>query len=726
LERALIGLPVAFAAWIFDGGEVLISGKLKIILRAADPGNFLPPIRFVRLCKASFGDFLTKAVDEISSSNTSREVIEYSTVYSPADGGKITLRLLFYPEFKVYILVIDEQGSPSSDHVLHSILDSLPLYIWQKDRNLRVVYCNKTYSDALETSKDAVIEKNLNLLTTPKYNSFSSSGYNQNASKPKKFNEHVVINGERRFLDVTELPLTGNVPATGFAIDITNLESIQKEYENYKKQTEDTLNNISIPIAIFDEQTKLVFANDTFVKLFGSDWQGEYFGKKFADILDPLFDNGTIVSFDGSVDYKEQFKQLFLNIIEPYHTSLHLKGGKFMNIGISPNRGGGLIVICEDISDKVALEREVHSISAVQRETLGHLREGVIVFGTDIRIRMTNPAVKAIWNVSDTAAIAGLHLQDFFRMSMGCFESTVDAEKFAEGLINTAIQRIEFSSTTSLSNDKTIDYSYVPLPDGFHLIRFFDATDRANLEKTLTEKTEVISRVDHMKERLVSNISLALRGPLITIMGFADILEKKYFGEMNEKQSRYFQGIVDSAKKLDEIIETLTDLSGLEAGNAALNRREVLVSDFVKNSIEFFNERIMGSRVEIHSEIDSTDAGEVIFIDENAMKQAIFHILVRAIRMDPQNEMGITISTNRTTENELEISIEMSDQPSEDEIQLLQQSLRSLYTIGKTTDPGEFGIILANGIIRLHGGKLSFSPRETDGLIRIICQIPYF
>ncbi|MDR1034523.1 MAG: PAS-domain containing protein [Holosporales bacterium] len=718
-------LPVPFAAWVFDGGEVFVSDDLKNILHAPETGNFLSPYQFVKLCRTSFGDFLKTAVDEVSVPQSSKNVIEYSSIYSQAHGDKLPIRLLFFSKFKTYILLINI-SSNESNRILNTILDSLPLYIWQKNRDLSIIYCNKTYADALETSKDAVIAKNLNLLTTPRYNSFSSAAPNHHSLRSKKFSEHIVINGDLKLLDVTELPFGGNASSISFAIDVTATEVLQKEFEDYRKQMEETLDNISIPIAILDEHTKLVFANETFIKLFGSGWQGDYFGKKFADILDPLFNNGTIVSFDGSVDYKEQFKQLFLNIIEPYHTSLHLKDGKFMNINISPNRGGGLIVICEDISDKVALEREVHSISAAQRETLGHLKEGVIVFGSDIRIKMTNPASKSLWNVSDASNVIGLHVRDFFKMTVGCFGSTSEAEKFAEDLINIAIQRVEFSTTTSLSNGKTIDYSYVPLPDGFHLIRFFNATDRANLEKALTEKTEIISKVDYLKERIISNISLALRGPLSTIMGFSDILGKKYFGEINDKQLRYFQGIIDSAKKLDEIIGTITNLSSLEAGRVVLNRKEVFISDFVRNSIEFFNERV-AEHGTIFSPNLITDDEAIVLIDEDAMKQAIFYMLERITRLYPQEKRTVVHAlAARKHEKEIEIIIEIDKLDiSEDEINFLQQSLRNSYVAGKTIEPSEFGIILAAHIIRLHNGRLTILVEE-EKPIKMICQIPTF
>jgi PAS domain-containing protein len=715
LRNAVPLLPLPCAAWFLVGDEIFVTAPLLGVLQSSESPNFLAPLQFVRLCQAAFGNFLVTAVEAVSSSSTSN-VTDYVSSVSLHESGKIlTLRLIFYRKLQLYMLIVDDPKKTENNPLL-SILDTLPLYIWQKNRDLQLIYCNKRYSDALETSKEAVLAKNLNLLANHKHNSLSSA-HATNQFRAKKFNEHVVIKGDRRFLEVTELPGVGHSPITGFAIDVTNTEFLQKEYENYKKQTEETLDNVSIPIAICDEKIRLVFANVSFIKLFGSDWQGDYFGKNFADILDSLFENGTILN----LDHKDQFKRIFLDLIEPYHATLHLKNDKFMNLNISPNpRGGGLIVICEDISDKVSLEREMNAIAAVQRETLRHLREGIIVFGSDIRIKITNPSFMTMWGVDEPKDVVGLHVQDFFELAKECFTSIEESKLLADNLINISIQRIEVADSFSLSNGKTFDYSYIPLPDGFHLLGFFDATDRANLEKTLREKIDIVARIDKLKDRLLENISLALRGPINTIVGFAEILEKNYFGILSEKQLRYCRGITASAKMLDETVETISKLAGLEAGNATLNRSEISIDHLIQEATNLY--RSKSSALEVIVDAKAYDKSATLCVDESAMILAVFHTMCRLERI-VATKGKIVISVNFIDDKIMELSIASEDlNASRGEITLLQRIVSSEPGASDTNNPNDFGILLANTIFNLHGAKLDISIDENNHLA-ILCRL---
>ena len=53
------------------------------------------------------------------------------------------------------------------------------------------------------------------------------------------------------------------------------------------------------------------------------------------------------------------------------------------------------------MTEQVHLESRYNALSRVQRETLDALNEGVAVFGPDGRIRLSNPAFNALWQLSD-------------------------------------------------------------------------------------------------------------------------------------------------------------------------------------------------------------------------------------------------------------------------------------------------------------------------------------
>ena len=714
-----LNLPIAFATWGYQDDEIFISNKLKSLISADE--NILDPYEFVKLMKISFGGFLNLAVEKVSNFEIPKS--EFSDTVKSKKGDNFLLKLNFDSKKQIYVLTAEkiqksENISSSTDSMLEAIINSLPIYVWQKNRDLQITYCNKKYSDALETTQDAVISKNLKLI--PQSSRKDSTYVDQSlySSKPKKFTEHIVVKGSRRFLEISESPFVGNNQSIGFAIDITDKEDIQKEYKNYKKQTEETLDNISVPIAIFDEKTKLIFANEAIIKLFSLESYDIYGNRNFSEILDVLLSNDAILSLDNLQDYKDKAAQLFSNVIdEPYHTSVHLKNGRTMHATITPNHGGGLMFLLEDISDKVALEREVNSISAVQQETLDHLIEGVIVFGTDNRIKITNPAINGIWNKNDITRQPGTHIRNFFEASSDLFDSPGEVELWISKLVNMAAQRVEFSDAILLKSGKTIDYSYVPLPDGLNLIRFYDASDRANLERALKEKTDIISQIEKLKGNLISNISYELRSPLNTIMGFADILEQQYFGELNDKQMEYCKGISNSVTRLTEVVSAIINLANIEAGQLKLKYSEVNLLEFINDTIDLFASRAKSQNIEIKTNFDDPKA--TAFFDEQSMKQVIFQIVSKAVKMTPSGgEVNIDIAFPESNSDYFELSVsDTGIGMSEEELDKNRKMLLNDMDGGAVDKSIEFGLLLANNIVRLHNGKILIDSKNGEGSI---------
>jgi signal transduction histidine kinase len=681
-------LPIAYAVWEFQGDEVFVSDRLKQML--SYDSNFVDPYDFVKLMQKSFGSFLQTALKKISQDYTDK--LYYSSTINIL-GEDFVLKLLFNQDKQFYLLLIDNAKKSEikkNDSELEKILDALPVYVWQKDKDLKITYCNKAYASAVESTRDYVVANNIKLISPSRKDSIyvDQSLY---SSKPKKLNERVVINGERRLLQITETPFIADNLSTGIAIDITDKEELQKEYDRYKKQTEETLDNISVPIAIFDEKTVLVFANEAMIKLFSVEGLDLYKNCKFSDLIDHFLSNGSIIAVTDALEYKGKVTKLFSTIVEPYHASVNLRNGDTMSVTISPNRGGGLIFMFEDISDRVALKREVSSISAVQKETLDHLKEGVVVFGSDNRAKITNPSL--------------------------------DLQLLISRLISMFEQRKGFSDTMTLSSGKTINYSYVPLPAGLNLVRFLDVTDSANLEKILKEKTEIVSQISKLKSSLVANISYEVAAPLNTITGFSEILYNKYFGDLNEKQMEYCRGIMKSIEGLTEVVDAVISLAKIDSEQVRLKYEEVNLLSFINNIIELFATRAMVENIELKTDFKDSDI--TVFIDETSMRQAISQIISKSIKMTPaKGKIIISAKIDKSNENYFDLIIkDTSVGFSEEELDKLRKVLSENVEIETSDTPAEFGLTLANKIIKLHNGNMSIDSVKGKGTT-ISCKVP--
>jgi len=714
LVDSIANLPFAFATWKTQGDEILLSDRLKQIIKVNT--NILEPYEFVRNMQRAFGSFLNTAVEKVSQPAFSGN---YSSTVNIL-GQEYILKLSFNREKQIYIFLLDYKKQKNIDDNFVDILDNLPIYIWQKNKDLKLTYCNKPYADALESTKENVIKNNLRLIPQSKNSVYID--HSLYLTKPKKLTEHIIVNGSRRLISIEESPFLGKEKSTGIAIDITEKEEIEKNYKNYKKQTEDALDNLSIPIAIFDENSFLIFANQSLIKLFSIEKLDIYENCKFADIVDYILSNNSVLLVQDISKYKEFTKNLFQTIIEPYHTTFQLTNGKILNVNITPNEAGGLIFMFEDVSDRITLERKLNSISAIQEETLNHLSEGIIVFGADNKIKIVNQTINELLNIPQNLEFKNLHISDYFRFSKNMFNSKEELDFWISELINTTSKRSEFSETLKLPSGKFVKYKYIPLPEGFNLIRFLDVTDNVNFEKIQKEKTELINQINKIKSNLISNISYEIKAPLQAALGFSEVLCNQYFGDLNEKQLEYCQGITNSIEKLTRIADSVINLSNLEAGLLKAKYKETDLLKFINELITSFENQTRIQEVNLKTEFDKPNF--IVFIDEKIMKEAYSQIINEALKNTPkQGNISISVNIPKDMPDYFNLVIQNQGIPfNKLDIEKINNILINDSEDNNFDRAISPCLMFANKVIRLHNGKMTLN--SSDEETTITCCIP--
>lgn len=685
-----LNIPGLYAIWENNGENVYLSNDLKLFLKLHE--NIVDPYCFIKETRTRFGDFLLTALKKIDASDYIKDFSENN------------LRLSYDENEQIFVFSVLKQDNDSlkkadCKNEYESMLDYLPICVWRKNRDLRLNYCNQKYADIVGTTKDKVIMDNIRLISKTTRNSVYVD-QNLYAHKPKQIEEHIMVGDERRLFSITELPFNGGEEAHGFAIDITDLEIVRKIFNKYKEQAEQIFDELAAPIAIFDSNTNLNFINQSAINLFELEKLDLKTNCKFLDILDHIITNESVFSIEDAKRYKNKIDDIFKTLIGSYSTTINLKNGMIMNLIISACPSGTVSFVFENISDKVALKREVNSLETIQNHTIEHLSEGIVVFGTDNRIKVINEATYTMFLFDKEKNFVGEHLGDFLR-SVLKVEGNQSSDALTNRIIECAEQRVGYE-TSIISDSNEITLNYIPLPEGLHLLKFKDLSEVKHLKLELDRQIAITSHIDTIKQKIISVIAKEFNAPLNTVNTFVEVLKSDYIGAFTEQQKQYFQLIVSNLDKITDLVLATTTL----ADNEFMKSRQDLFNakEMVEEICNDLQDRSKMYGIDILSNVDDQIN---IFGNRSLISRAIKHI-VNMIMFDASCVKTIDICCNDAGNFGGYYIIEISsDGKLIDSEKLLQ--LESMLLKDESNNESYFSdsqILAANKIVRLHNGKV--------------------
>jgi signal transduction histidine kinase len=290
---------------------------------------------------------------------------------------------------------------------------------------------------------------------------------------------------------------------------------------------------------------------------------------------------------------------------------------------------GGVTYLFVDETERLALETEYRVLNDVQRETLDSLKEGVAVFGTDGRLKLSNSAFAAIWNLSRRALAEGPHVDEIITHARTYYDDAPTWTRISGAVTSISEQREAFDGQMMRPDNTIIDYAAMPLPDGATLLTFADVTDAKSYQRALEERNEALVAADRMKNEFIGHVSYELRTPLTNIIGFSELLGNPQFGLLNDKQHEYLEDISASSKTLLAIIDDILTLATMDAGAMELKLGPVDVRNVIDAAILGVREAALRSRLTLHIEV-ADDATQFI-ADDARVRQILYNLLSNAV-----------------------------------------------------------------------------------------------
>lgn len=139
------------------------------------------------------------------------------------------------------------------------------------------------------------------------------------------------------------------------------------------------------------------------------------------------------------------------------------------------------------------------------------------------------------------------------------------------------------------------------------------------------------------KSAFLSNMSHELRNPLMSIIGYADLLAKR--GGVDETQQRYLTRLGDASTALLEMINEVLDFSKLEAGQVDIKRRPTDPLVVGRQVLEMF-EPAMDKKGLAHT-FEAAGCPALVLADETRLRQILVNLIGNAVKFTAAGSVGL-------------------------------------------------------------------------------------
>ncbi|MDE1159349.1 MAG: HAMP domain-containing sensor histidine kinase [Neorhizobium sp.] len=248
---------------------------------------------------------------------------------------------------------------------------------------------------------------------------------------------------------------------------------------------------------------------------------------------------------------------------------------------------------------------------------------------------------------------------------------------------------------------------------------FAQASDLAREEMLRAEAAASLAdaRSAHeTKSRFLAAVSHEMRTPLNAILGFSDVLAGEYFGRLENDRQREYVGLIrQSGAHLLSVVNTMLDMSRIEAGRYELLTEPFRVEEVIETCRAMLDLTARDKGVTLTART-ARGLGEAV-ADRRALQQILINLAGNAIKFTGK---GGVVSLDASVRG-ADLVISVSDTGigiAEDKLALLGQPFMQVQNdYNRSYEGTGLGLSLVKGLVALHGGRFEIASKPGQGTV---------
>ena len=313
-----------------------------------------------------------------------------------------------------------------------------------------------------------------------------------------------------------------------------------------------------------------------------------------------------------------------------------------------------VLALVRDISESKRAEEALALKTTVLETQQQTSLDGILVEDGHGKMISFNQPFVALWGIPPEIAASG----STERALQFVFDKIADPDAFMARVAHLHEHREEKSrEEIALKDGRTLDRYSAPMfgADGRYYGRVWYFRDITALRRAQLSQERALSEAEQAsrtKSGFIANMSHELRTPLNSVIGFASLLAQNAAGNLTAQDVDFLGRIEDNGKHLLALINSILDLSKIEAGKVALAIADVPLGQLIRETLSLTGcvrreGGLFVGEVEVRAEVPP--GLRPIRADPGKLKQVLINLVGNALKFTERGSVTVRVVADPAT-----------------------------------------------------------------------------
>nr|WP_316655358.1 response regulator [uncultured Gellertiella sp.] len=615
------------------------------------------------------------------------------------------------------------------NRLYHSIIEELPVAVFARDRDHRMVFANAAYATLFGHAREAVIgHTELDIHGARGEVIYANNERVLAGGDASCIEEDLSNSAGQPFAAMTRTSRVstedGATYLIGSVIDVSVLKSREEALREAQAHTESLSHDLAgilgaLPtgVLVFNEQLRIDYVNDAFFEACDLGPALTLQGAPVHRAIEAIHVNGLWPEGD-EICVPEQLSLLFERGSEAT-LEFATRGGRSVAAASRNLPGGKTLLTFADLS---ALRKQEREITEAQRqlENIGQfmqdaarvMSQGLFIIENDVII-LSNPAAAEIMRLPPGLIAPGSNWSTIFAhcVARGDFGSQDEALQTLRQWTDTIRTTGSLTETFTAAGEAFVQFVVTLSEAGHIMVVFNDLTGMKQREEELERLLARSEAADRAKTDFLANMGHEIRTPINGVLGMTELLAKT---NLDARQRTFTDIISKSAATLLTIFNDILDFSKIDSGQMQLKPAPFDPLDAVEDVCSLHSSAAAEKNIDLMVRAAPGLPKRVVG-DAGRFRQIVGNFVSNAIRHTEKGHVLVDLGIaegkpGEVTPGEVTLSIRVEDTGIGMDPHQMQTVFDKFSHAGasqnRSSEGTGLGLAITSGLVALFGGSI--------------------